>query len=165
MGLARISAEPTRSVHTGRKQTSQVPGPPLYMRAVFIDPGGRSASHRDDTGRFAFASSYELGATDNPISGFILSAHMLAVYASWPTSPSSHATLASERRVRASRAGLSPAGQHHRISGFTTRVTPFIRSKLCLAHNWAWGCWSETGYVGRCGERKEGASGNWRAVG
>lgn len=69
----------------------------LSARDGLSDPGGVTGSSHDGASHVAFGQYDGLRPRDNGISGLNHTPHAAAVYASWPSLPPAHATLASRR--------------------------------------------------------------------
>jgi hypothetical protein len=109
-------------------------GPPRFLedlraRALLSDPGGiahaRPLRRRDA----AFRHFHDVGSRDLTLSGLNHTARSLAVYASQPGSPRSHARLAPGRRPGSTGRGWLPARSQRKVSAV---ASPF--PKLFLAH-------------------------------
>src|SRR5215467_10330054 len=66
-----------------------------FVRDVLYDPGRAGMASLSGHVRVAFDQLHGLRSCDVPITGLNHTPHATAVYASWPASPSAHATLAS----------------------------------------------------------------------
>ena len=66
-----------------------------FARDLLFDPGRAGRTSLSGPVHVAFDSLHGLCSCDVPITGLNHTPHATAVYASWPASPSAHATLAS----------------------------------------------------------------------
>src|SRR5712671_4419397 len=66
-----------------------------FARDLLFDPGRAGMASLSGPVHVAFDSLHGLRSCDVPITGLNHTPHATAVYASWPASPSAHATLAS----------------------------------------------------------------------
>jgi hypothetical protein len=101
------SATAPRLPDADRRQHSRRPdaGPPKFRRApstrdVLLDPGRVTSASHSGTAHVAFDHGDNLRPCDKPISWLTHTPHVVAVYASWPSLPPAHATLATRRLAR-----------------------------------------------------------------
>ena len=81
--------------------------------------------------RVAFDTLHGLRSCDVPITGLNHTPHATAVYASWPASPSAHATLASGCLLSITWVGLSPTDR----ASFAWRLRSLgPKAELTLRH-------------------------------
>src|SRR2546426_6701302 len=83
-----------RLTHLGFSQLVRVRRDP-FARDLLFDPGRAGMASLSGPVHVAFDSLHGLRSCDVPITGLNHTPHATAVYASWPASPSAHATLAS----------------------------------------------------------------------
>src|SRR5262245_20628865 len=85
----------TRSgIALAERGISQVPTR-SFARDLLFEPGRAGMASLSGPVHVAFDSLHGLRSCDVPITGLNHTPHATAVYASWPASPSAHATLAS----------------------------------------------------------------------
>jgi hypothetical protein len=140
--LARVTAEPTRTFRPRRDADlssswvacafvprSLTPVVDVLLQASPYFCNFNGLVH------VAFAVRYRLGGHNAEISELNHAAQMLAVYASQLSSPTPTQDSLPSRWLGATRTGLAPARQLHRISGLAhTAAPPSHRSKLLDAH-------------------------------
>ena len=114
----------------GDDRTSQVPGGPLYERALLFDPGGVFALGHYRASMLPSANTKASASAISIISGLNHTARSLAVYASQGELPHRHARLASG--WLASLSGRELVTRWVPMKGF--RFCPFSFPRLRLAH-------------------------------
>jgi hypothetical protein len=120
----------------GNDRTSQVPGVPLWKRAVLSsDSGGPTLPCHISSGSMLSCGYLQtLDPTTTYISELNRTARSLAVYASRPASrPGLVQDSLLVRWLRFDQAGLPPAGHRTRLSRWH-RFLPSCRARLVLAH-------------------------------
>ena len=107
---------PTTGSFDGNDRTSQVPGGPLYERALLSDPGGTSALGHYRASMLPSAQRTASAPTTMLISGLNHTARPFAVYASQSGLLHRHARLASGWLANLSGRGWLPAGSQRKVS-------------------------------------------------
>lgn len=122
----------SREYWGGGGRASQVPAGPLYVSALFLDPGGTSVPGQYGTQMLSATCATSTTPTMSTLSGLNCTALTLAVYASPPGSPRGSARLASGCWPDFAGRGWSPAGSLREVSAHQVMV--ILLSQAYLSH-------------------------------